>query len=742
MNKLIIILLLIFSTFLIFGCTSGPSVAISDPTVITIVDINGFTHNIHMHDLNDVSVIGLVVGNVLSWNGTTWVPTDVNVTPAGSITDTNWVTSWNVFDANMKATYALIIHDHNALYLLKSDANLLYALKGDVNTWINQLNKVQETDANKWGLTKLDGNALYAIKSDVNKWINSFQVDSNKWNLTKLDGNALYYFKGDINANFVPYTGANKDININYQNFYLINDGNNPDNLRNMATSIDEMRNNTLLDKSRSTLIATDGYLVYRLLALNGAGEWDFNGRIYGGSLAVPYADINLTCGTNASPVTNYVYFELVAGVPTLKKNTINITTEHIDVAIFNVGACSGSTYNIYSYNRNRYEVDSFIQRVISRFEYSGTLYESGFIPTVTATKLGIGSGRFFNGIFEMFTSVDVNAPTSFYFIKGDGTYVQANSLADLNVYTDGSSTGSNYVNVVWGIVPTSTTASGTSATTPKLVAVIQTKPAAVYTNIINAVADAYEATNYYPPSVPVQQVFVPIARTIVRSGAFIDWGTGTFFKDLRGKVTSGGGASTPVDLSGYLTKVDANGFYVLKTDLNADINAVLKAHGYLSQLDANGFYVLKTDINKTPVNTPVVANNFFTAYNSTTGVFSVTQPTWGDLTGFPPNCTAGTYMYGISGGIVYCSTPLDTNWQTSWSIFDANMKATYLTSYIDTNWVTSWTSFDSNMSATYRLYTIDLNTTARIQVDKNLLVGPKGYMYDDGNSIVIGRTA
>lgn len=83
-----------------------------------------------------------------------------------------------------------------------------------------------------------------------------------------------------------------------------------------------------------------------------------------------------------------------------------------------------------------------------------------------------------------------------------------------------------------------------------------------------------------------------------------------------------------------------------------------------------------------------------------------------------------------------------DTNWQTSWGTLDANLKATYITSYIDTNWKTSWTVFDANLAATYRLYSVDLNTSSRIQADKNVLIGPKGYIYDDGNSIIIGRSA
>jgi hypothetical protein len=180
-----------------------------------------------------------------------------------------------------------------------------------------------------------------------------------------------------------------------------------------------------------------------------------------------------------------------------------------------------------------------------------------------------------------------------------------------------------------------------------------------------------------------------------------------------------------------------ANNLYT-KLDVNAS---------FLSKVDANGFYALKTDINKTPVNTPLVSKNWFNSYNSTTGVFGASQIYFTDLNITPAiTCPAGTYMYGLLTGGVYCSTPPDTNWQTSWGTLDTNLRATYAligsAGGTDTNWVTSWNTFDTNLAGTYRLYTTDLNTTGKIQADKNFLIGPKGYMYDDGNSIVIGRVA
>jgi hypothetical protein len=102
----------------------------------------------------------------------------------------------------------------------------------------------------------------------------------------------------------------------------------------------------------------------------------------------------------------------------------------------------------------------------------------------------------------------------------------------------------------------------------------------------------------------------------------------------------------------------------------------------------------------------------------------------------------------GVSG--------LDTNWQTSWTTFDANMKTTYnlpATGGVDTNWQTSWVTFDSNMINTYRKYAIDINTSQNIDSDKNIrgnmvkadvnfiigMDGNKGYIRLDSNCLVLG---
>jgi hypothetical protein len=329
-------------------------------------------------------------------------------------------------------------------------------------------------------------------------------------------------------------------------------------NMGNLLLHLEEMSTDTLLDKSRSTLSCTGGVLNYTLIALDGVGDWNFNATIYAGpGVSVANATVSLTCGTDITPITNYVYFELVANVPTLKTASTYPSTNHIDVATFVVGDCSGSSYTIYAYSRNRYEVDSFVKRVIERFEESGTLYVSGFTPYANTTSINVTSGgEFFNGIFEMTSTNIVSVPQGFYYINSTGNFVQATSLSAFTQYADGTAmTGANLrVNIIWGLVPINTTG-GVGPTQMRLVAVLPNVPTAAYSNVNDAIADIYETANFFPPNAEVKNVFVPIARTIVRpnTDVFEPFSTGKYYQDIRGKVTSGGSAATSSDLTGLV---------------------------------------------------------------------------------------------------------------------------------------------------------------------------------------------
>jgi len=96
------------------------------------------------------------------------------------IPDTNWETSWTVFDANMNATYTRL---------------------GDTNVWINQLLLPY--------LTKTDANMFYALKDDVNIWIDqkialvSGLVDTNwvtSWATFDANMKATYYTQDQLNS--------------------------------------------------------------------------------------------------------------------------------------------------------------------------------------------------------------------------------------------------------------------------------------------------------------------------------------------------------------------------------------------------------------------------------------------------------------------------------------------------------------------------------------------------------------
>lgn len=319
-------------------------------------------------------------------------------------------------------------------------------------------------------------------------------------------------------------------------------------NVNNLIQHLEDMSSDTLLDSSRSSLSCVGGVLNYTLYAIDGVGDWNFDGKIYAGpGVSVANATITLLNGTAISPVTNYIYFELVGDVPTLKTSSIYPTSTHIDVATFVVGEVTGTTANIYSYSRNRYEVDSFVNRVIQRFEDAGTLYVSGFTTGVNTTSLNVSSGgEFFNGIFKMTSTNNIKSQEGFYYINSSGNFVQATSLTTFTQYADGTAmTGANLrVNIVWGLVAINTTG-GLGPTQMRLVAVLPNPPVAAYNDVATAQADIYGTTNYYPPNAEIKNTFVPIARTILRPNTdlFEPFASGKYFKDIRGAVTTGGSA-------------------------------------------------------------------------------------------------------------------------------------------------------------------------------------------------------
>lgn len=361
---------------------------------------------------------------------------------------------------------------------------------------------------------------------------------------------------------YIPYFGATKSIFLNNQTLKIQNTKGANVTLNSFVEHTQEMMTNTLLDKSRSLLSVSDGKLNFTLFAFYGCGQFNFNGTLYpiSGDPCVPNATITLLNGSDINPKTNYIYWELVGDVPTMKTSETYPATGHIDVGTFVVGNVR-TTPNIYSYSRNRYEVDSFVNRILHRFENAGTLYESGFTPSANTTQINVTSGgKFFNGIFEMTSTNNVmSSRDGFYYINGTGQFKNSTDLSVFMAYANGvpfSGGVNERINIIWGLVPINTTA-GVGPTQMRLVAVLPNEPTVKYNTIAEAIADIYETANYYPPNNEIKKVFVPIARTIMKpdTDTFELFPSNGYFQDIRGKVTSGGSVSSPVDTSVFLLK-------------------------------------------------------------------------------------------------------------------------------------------------------------------------------------------
>jgi len=425
--------------------------------------------------------------------------------------------------------------------------------------------------------------------------------------------------------------------------------------LNNVQTHLAEMQIGTLLDSSRSTLTLTGSVLNFTLFADDGSGFWNINGTIYPtNGIGVNNATVALLNGTDANPKTNYIHFYLNAGVPTLTTTEAYPSYDHIDVATFKVGNVNATNYTIYAYDRNRYEIDSFVKKVIERFEEQGALYVSGFSQATSTKTINVSPGYFFNGITEMFTNITINSTNNgFYRINSTGAFLTSSTYdaATFSQYQTGEAiTNNRYVNVVWGIVPTTTVSGGSVATVPKLVAVIQSKPATEYNSVALAEQDLYGMANYYPSDSVIKNVFTPVARQVLListggggTATAQTLSNGALFIDIRGKTTSAGGAPIPSSsdhavlsnlayaTSGHTGFLAADGSTPLTANWSANFN-----------ISAPSFFG--------NINSSYVQNAAWSAGNITAGTFGT-----GNYV-FDTNVTVQTLIFetNTSGNMIY----------------------------------------------------------------------------------------
>ena len=223
MKRIVIacLLLVLFSGCI--GKTTGDTILITDD--FNAADLNVADLNIVFSDTNwqtsyptfDANMalryVKQVDGNlwyvkISDSNNPSWLDYTVIANPpwgAGSSMDTNWQTSYPLFDANMALRY-----------VKQTDGNAWYVKQSDGNVWY-----VKQSDGNIWYITQTDGNLWYSKLNDSNNtgrldWgvIANPPVTGNYWdsnvNQTGLNGNKTGTFdlvtNGVIGAGYYQST--------------------------------------------------------------------------------------------------------------------------------------------------------------------------------------------------------------------------------------------------------------------------------------------------------------------------------------------------------------------------------------------------------------------------------------------------------------------------------------------------------------------------------------------------------
>lgn len=270
---------------------------------------------------------------------------------------------------------------------------------------------------------------------------------------------------------------------------------------------------------------------------------------------------LELTNGTNESPVLNYVYVYLVDGTPTWTVSTSEPTVHHAMAAKVLLG---NSGTNPYAASLNEDGQIAHIKNTQETFKKQGLTYLSGLNYVATQTDLEVNNGSYIDGVGTLDVFGPVNVTEGFYLIHTNGTYAWYDNFNDIIKYSDGETIGANkYFNVVFGITPYDGTGN--------IYAVVQSKPTTEYTSTVLAWADESHTLSVYPSDSFLKIFFLPVARMIIQEGGIAQLlPQGDYAADYRGGIAGGvasGGGVTEVDpiwiteKTDYFTKSDILGF-------------------------------------------------------------------------------------------------------------------------------------------------------------------------------------
>ena len=251
---------------------------------------------------------------------------------------------------------------------------------------------------------------------------------------------------------------------------------------------------------------------------------------------------LELTSGTNETPVLNRIYAYISGDSPHWGVSTTEPVIQHASVARILLGDAGGLPYTAALQEDG---MNGFLKRVQRRFRKEGLLYESGFDYLATADDLEITNGSYLDGIYDNDFLNTINVSEGFYHVHTDGTYHWLAGFDSITTYSNDAPIGTNkYFNVVWGITPFDGDGN--------LFAVVQDEPNTEYTSTTLAWADSDNVMNVYPSEDFLKLNFVPVAKTIIKKGDSAQLlPNGAYAEDYRGGVA--GGASS----GGGLSEVD-----------------------------------------------------------------------------------------------------------------------------------------------------------------------------------------
>ena len=251
---------------------------------------------------------------------------------------------------------------------------------------------------------------------------------------------------------------------------------------------------------------------------------------------------LELTAGTNETPILNRVYAYISGDAPHWGVSTTEVLTPHASVGNILLGDAGEFPY---SASLQEDGMNGMVKRTQRRFQKEGLLYVDGFDYTATADDLEITNGSYLNGIYDNDFLNTINVSEGFYHVHTDGTYHWLSGFDSITTYSNDVTIGNNkYFNVIWGITPYDGTGN--------IYAVIQDEPNTEYTSTTLAWADGDNVMNVYPSVEFLKTFFVPVARTIIKKGDGAQLlPTGAYAEDYRGGIA--GGASS----GGGLSEVD-----------------------------------------------------------------------------------------------------------------------------------------------------------------------------------------